>query len=322
MPSRRHIVLGFLAGLGLAWSCASSEEILIYAKHVLFEGGTKVLGATNVAGALQQAEADIKALKAGSSGDPAACPAGYTSSLSADKVPVCRRGEDVMVKVGDGWIDRFEATLVDNAMYNSGKCDGSGKSYVTGASSFPSGFDPSGAWSVRVYACSVPSSKPVSTDMTWFQAAQACALAGKRLCTLAEWVTAAAGGSTMGCNTSGGTTLKPTTNSACRSSWGAQDMVGNVKEWIDWWGPAGVAWRKSGDSTAAPWPSTYKAGVVWGLDGDAQVAGKPEHVKGLPAAARMGCDHGNNAECGAAAMNAVASPAYSSPGTGVRCCRR
>jgi hypothetical protein len=102
-----------------------------------------------------------------------------------------------------------------------------------------------------IYAVSVAGVHPTAC-VSWFQAAQACRLAGKRLLTNAEWQDAAAGtfdpGSNDGttnskCNTSGedvrntgsagGTAGGP---DSCISNWGAQDMVGNVAEWVADWG--------------------------------------------------------------------------------------
>jgi formylglycine-generating enzyme required for sulfatase activity len=105
-----------------------------------------------------------------------------------------------------------------------------------------------------------------SACISWFQAAQACALSGKRLLTNQEWQVAAAGTADPGandgtknakCNTgvppqnigalrqtgqAGGCEpvdpdpcIKWGAKDACVSKSGAEDMVGNVDEWVaDW----------------------------------------------------------------------------------------
>ncbi len=121
------------------------------------------------------------------------CPPGYTHDASATGITLCKRGKDEMVKVGSFWVDRYESALVDTLFYNGGKCNGTGKQYGAGTSDdYPSTFPDSGNWKTRVHACSVKGLLP-STSMTWFQAVQACALAGKALCSNHQWQTAAAG---------------------------------------------------------------------------------------------------------------------------------
>ena len=83
-----------------------------------------------------------------------------------------------------------------------------------------------------------------SSFITWFQAQQACANAGKRLLTNAEWQMAAAGtpdpgtdDETTDCNVSGPPFAKTPTGSRskCKSNYEVFDMVGNVWEWVaDW----------------------------------------------------------------------------------------
>jgi hypothetical protein len=126
-----------------------------------------------------------------------------------------------------------------------------------GDETFPATFPPSGQWtslpnadppSPGVYAVSVPGVMPTQCT-TWFQAAQACRLSGKRLLTNLEWQDAAAGTPDPGMDN--GTTdcavtwelgafwensFVPTgSRSGCVSAWGVYDMVGNAGEWVSDW---------------------------------------------------------------------------------------
>jgi hypothetical protein len=95
-----------------------------------------------------------------------------------------------------------------------------------------------------IYAVSLPSVLP-SALITWFQAQEACANAGKRLPTSAEWQVGANGtpdpgpdNGTTDCNTASGQSALPTrARSGCVSAAGAFDMVGNLAEWVADWVP-------------------------------------------------------------------------------------
>ena len=98
-----------------------------------------------------------------------------------------------------------------------------------------------------IYAVSLPSVMP-SAFITWFQAAEACANAGKRLPTSAEWQVGANGtpdpgvadNGTTDCNTvaNDGVPTLTGTRRSCVSARGAFDMVGNLGEWVAEWAPA------------------------------------------------------------------------------------
>jgi hypothetical protein len=99
-----------------------------------------------------------------------------------------------------------------------------------------------------IYAVSLPSEIP-SAFATWFQAQEACANAGKRLATSAEWQVGANGtpdpgpdNGTTDCNSVGDGGASPTgARSGCVSSRGAFDMAGNIAEWVADWVPATTA---------------------------------------------------------------------------------
>jgi formylglycine-generating enzyme required for sulfatase activity len=116
------------------------------------------------------------------------------------------------------------------------------------------GFPRNGNWTSPFYAVSVSGVFPTAC-ISWFQAAQACALAGKRLLTNQEWQIAAAStvdpGENDGTTNSKCNTLAPAARQAgnagstrggadsCISAWGVQDMVGNLDEWVADWGERG-----------------------------------------------------------------------------------
>jgi formylglycine-generating enzyme required for sulfatase activity len=98
-----------------------------------------------------------------------------------------------------------------------------------------------------IYALSLPSEIP-SRRITWFQAQEACANAGKRLPTNAEWQVGANGtpdpgpdNGTTDCNSATGAVSLTGARSSCVSARGAFDMVGNLAEWVADWVPLSTA---------------------------------------------------------------------------------
>ena len=94
-----------------------------------------------------------------------------------------------------------------------------------------------------IYAVSLPSEIP-STDVTWFQAQEACANSGKRLPTNTEWQVGANGtpdpgpdNGTTDCDTASDGLSLTGARGSCVSARGAFDMVGNLAEWVADWVP-------------------------------------------------------------------------------------
>jgi formylglycine-generating enzyme required for sulfatase activity len=148
---------------------------------------------------------------------------------------------------------------------------------------FPSTFPFDGQWTEPLYAVSIPGVHPAAC-VTWFQAAQACRLSGKRLLTNAEWQAAAVGTPDTGtddgitdCNISSTDVANTGSRSSCKSTWGAFDMVGNVSEWVADWLPASAGgcpgWGNfsndymclSGASTTQTSPGALVRGGDFGL---------------------------------------------------------
>lgn len=152
-----------------------------------------------------------------------------------------------------------------------------------------------------IYAASIPNVLP-SARLTWFQAQQACANAGKRLLTNAEWQMAAAGSPADGgpCVTSGagpGLTGIP----GCTSRWGAFDMVGNVWEWVADWVPQ--------NTTCGSWDS---------FSNDLQCFAGPS---GTPSALIRGGGYTNNTAAGVFAILGQFRPQDTNGSIGFRCGR-
>jgi formylglycine-generating enzyme required for sulfatase activity len=175
---------------------------------------------------------------------------------------------------------------------------------------FPSTFPPNGGWTEPLYAVSVPGVQPTAC-VTWFQAAQACRLSGKRLATNLEWQDAAAGtpdtgadDGTTDCNTSSTFDASLTGSRAnCKSKWGAFDMVGNVQEWVAEWVPA---------STSCPgWPFSLNLMCLSGAD--SQSPG--------PGALLRGGRFIDGAVSGVFDVDGLAPPYVTSFATGFRCAR-
>jgi len=223
---------------------------------------------------------------------------------------------DVMVRVGPLCVDKYEASIWANA-------DGTGTAYgvFTGQTAYPASFPANGNWTAPLYAASMPGVKP-STQVTWFQAQQACEASGKRLLRNGEWQMAAAGTPDPGTAGDGTTTCNTQTTgvvntgnaAACTSKRGVNDMVGNVWEWVEDW--------VQGNTN--PWaPSTTTTNATYGSDW--MFGANPATSQGgganMPAALVRGGNWADGAGAGVFALIANGGPSVAGSGIGFRCAR-
>lgn len=224
-----------------------------------------------------------------------------------------------MVAAGDVCVDRVEASVWAEP-------DCSGAQYGVGADDYPPSFPDTGATGgLPLYACSVAGVRP-SASLTWFQAQQACAASDKRLCTLAEWQVAAAGSpdDAASCHLDAFVVDASVIDAAtaCVSTWGAVDMVGNVAEWTASVRVAGKKWQQS-QADQKPWPAGFGDGAdqTFGLNGyGAMEEPDGNFVKGAPVAVVRGGSWLDGASAGVYAMDWTRSPADASATVGFRCC--
>jgi formylglycine-generating enzyme required for sulfatase activity len=161
-----------------------------------------------------------------------------------------------------------------------------------------------------VYAVSLPSVMPAAS-ITWFQAQEACANAGKRLPTSAEWQIGANGtpdsgpdDGTTDCNTSKNAGTLTGARSSCVSARGAFDMVGNLDEWVADWVPL--------STDCSSWG---------GLSDDLMCLSGASTAPGGPGALLRGGDFRNHASAGPLAVVGSGVPFSARVFIGFRCAR-
>jgi len=202
------------------------------------------------------------------------------------------------------WIQRGRATEADLVAAGATQLGKEGHDYAPCADDGQSCAD-------DIYAVSLPSVVP-SASITWFQAQEACADAGKRLPTNAEWQVGVNGTPDAGpddlvtdCNTFSPFTVAPTgSRSRCVSARGAFDMVGNLYEWVADWVPR---------SAACPGWGTFSNDSMC-------LAGASMTANG-PGALLRGGDFGSGPEAGPLTVSASFGPFNFGPSVGFRCVR-
>lgn len=232
------------------------------------------------------------------------CPRGFTYATDAagpEGMILCTRtgfgGTDEVVRVGDFWTDRFEASLCPESGGLGGR----------------NGADTSGA------ACSTAGVEP-QAQVTWFQALALCTNAGKRLCTNAEWQAAALGTPDDGsCNTLSSLWLTGEGGS-CVSRYGAESMVGNLWEWAADWFAAPPRPEDPLPYISTTWNEEFFGGDIIG--NVASMAREDGPWMQLPAAAvRGGAVGSGGMEAGPYAFALDNAPSNSNGVTGFRCCK-
>jgi formylglycine-generating enzyme required for sulfatase activity len=250
------------------------------------------------------------------------CPLGY-AQVDASPPVVCENnngaGPDAVVQVGVGrtafWIDRYEATLVDAS-----------ENPIADPSMLGGNFPQSGEWTTPTLGYHAESRTGVGTptsNITWFQAREACRASGKRLPTRDEWQTAARGtvkssGDQNGslCNTAGSGPRNGGGGSQCVSGWGAEDMIGNLAEWTDEW----YAGLGNSTQTTTPWPAAYGGDGTSNIASSADVGTSPNVLTvGVPAAAIRGGFWGNGTASGVFSLILFDGPASWFNDVGFRC---
>jgi len=236
-----------------------------------------------------------------------------------------------MTRVADFCIDRYEASV-----WSDGACDGSGTQYGNAETDdYPQTWPANGQYSQAssaLYACSIPAVEP-SGWVTYFRATAACAESGKRLCTNAQWQTAALGtpDTEEACpvNTAG-PVQTDAFEATCQSRWGVVQMVGNMQEFTSDWVVNGVAWydadgQKEAGAAAVPaeWPEI--AGVddrSRGVNGNALAGVSPtlSFVNGSPSVLLRSGSYGQGAHAGPLYVNGNVGPVTAFESGGFRCC--
>ena len=199
----------------------------------------------------------------------------------------------------------------------------------------PANFPKDGNWtavpgssppSPGVYAVSIPGVRP-STCLTWFQAAQACALSGKRLVRNEEWQRAAAGtpdpgnadDGTTTCATNSASPANTGSRSSCKSSWGTFDMVGNVWEWVADW--SDIANNCADWTTHTPVVGAPIAGNDRSCFGGDGFSSASNTFANLPGALVRGGFWADGTNAGVFAVSSVVDPPFSAFTFGFRCAR-
>lgn len=250
--------------------------------------------------------------------------AGAVAAIVAEELasPVC---DDNEVRAQSTCVDKYEATVWDvpcDQIVTNDKATLFGDTKDDYGDDFPD----TGNWTKIRYACSVPGHRP-SAYITYFQAQQACAASGKRLCSNAEWQLAALGTDPANCVYLGGQSQVIKIASNCRSHVGAFDMAGNVSELTADWIQAGDKQYKllepNKQESATPWSTVWKSGPVGDTDDCIKnVNGVASDKANNPAVIVRGGAVGQLSAIGPHAVDVTIAPPQSDGKVGFRCCRR
>jgi formylglycine-generating enzyme required for sulfatase activity len=162
-----------------------------------------------------------------------------------------------------------------------------------------------------------------TVNVTWFQANEACRAAGKRLPAGDEWLAAASGTQDNStCNTSSGGARAASASGACRSAWGAHDMIGGVWEWTaEWYAGLGDVTRSTPDAMNSDgWGADYNSDGTWNITSSAYHDGNGSRRRfGVPSAAIRGGSGLDGARAGVFALPLEHSPSNWGSHVGFRC---
>jgi len=226
------------------------------------------------------------------------------------------RDKEGMVKVGDLWVDIYEASVWTTPSGGTQK----------GASSDDYGCADTGNDCSGLYARSVYNVTP-SRYLSWFQAARFCAASGKHLIQDAGWQTQALGtpDNNTDCNIDTAAPEGAGTRTGCVSWAGTYDSVGNLWEWTgNWW-----AGTRADASPAAETPgtsTTWGPGLIdtlWNIRGAAYADGNGSGYKdNMPAAGVRGGGWASGADAGVFSLDLGSSPWGTYDFIGFRCAGR
>ncbi|MEZ4406344.1 MAG: SUMF1/EgtB/PvdO family nonheme iron enzyme [Polyangiales bacterium] len=275
------------------------------------------------------------------------CPVGYEREVDGATPPgrwICRdRYGDDVVRVGDGstafWIDRYEATIWTT---RGGVVTGGNRLFDNETNFDPVRFPRNGQWSSGLSAVQIsPPAYALSVAggayfparwVTWFQAQEACRASGKRLPTGEEWGAAAQGTVDPGASNGAGgqcVTLADGPRNAgggtlCRSSWGTQDMIGNVLEMTaEWFAGSGNGSSPGAlvNDGVATWPSGYgyNDDQTFNVNGAVRFDGAGRVTFGSPSVAARGGGWNDSVRGGIYYLSLGGGPSFFHPTVGFRC---
>jgi len=205
-----------------------------------------------------------------------------------------------MVAAGSVCIDKYEVSVWSSPT--------GGTQYGASSDNYPAactdtGQDCEAGTAGEIYARSVAGVVP-SSRITYFQAQAALANVGKRLPSNAEWQQAVAGTpDSTACNVSPGSVASTGANALCVSNFGANDMVGNLDEWVGDWVPKANA--------CSNWPAAF--GTDFTCMGSSAAP-----TSNFPGALFRGGVFGGNAGAGPFAVHGGLEPSNLGVGIGFR----